>query len=253
MCRAAAASSGQASYHCSVVSHETETVRVNFGQPTPLFPLHTVTLFPHTVLPLHIFEPRYRQMVEHVLDRAGQIALAVIDADASPDGCGRPTLRPAVCIGQVIQHERLLDGRYNILLQGICRAQVLVEEPPDEDRLYRQALLQPIESNSTDAAALEDVRDRLRGLLTDAPLNRLSAAENVASCLSRPEAPTTAVLELVVVSIITNDDVRYRLLAEGDPLARAKIIDDELESLRALLNQAEKQLDPTSPKGVTWN
>jgi len=158
-----------------------------------------------------------------------------------------------VCLGQVIQHERLMDGRYNILLQGICRARILEELPPDEDRPYRQALLEPIETPPPDESDLDLVRDRLRELLVDEPLNQLSAAENVASCLARPEAPTAAVLELVGVSLITQDAVRYQLLEEGDPLIRAEIIEDELGTLRSLLMRAEKQLDPEAPKGVSWN
>ncbi len=236
------------------MAHESETVRVNFSKPTPIFPLSMVTLFPHAVLPLHIFETRYQQMVEDVLDRSGQIAMAVIEDETDDDIDDLyQRLRPAVCLGQVIQHERLMDGRYNILLQGICRARILEELPPDEDRPYRQALLEPIETPPPDESDLDLVRDRLRELLVDEPLNQLSAAENVASCLARPEAPTAAVLELVGVSLITQDAVRYQLLEEGDPLIRAEIIEDELGTLRSLLMRAEKQLDPEAPKGVSWN
>ena len=236
------------------VAHETETVRVNFGREIPLFPLASVTLLPHAVLPLHIFEPRYRQMVEHVIDGAGQIAMAVIEQDGWPVGsCATPRLRPAVCVGQIVQHERLVDGRFNILVQGICRAKIVREEPPDNSRLYRQAILRPIESTQSNDEELDAVRERLHFLLRESSLRQLAASENVAACLSRPEAPTAAILELVGVSLITNDDVRYRLLEEGNPNARAEIIEDELLGLRSLLSRAEKQLDPEAPKGVSWN
>lgn len=238
----------------SPVSHETETVRVNFGREIPLFPLASVTLMPHAVLPLHIFEPRYRQMVEHVIDGAGQIAMAVIDQDGWPSGaCATPRLRPAVCVGHIVQHERLLDGRFNILVQGICRARIVRDDPPQGDRLYRQAILRPIESTQCDEDELDAVRERLHFLLRESSLRRLAASENVAACLSRPEAPTAAILELVGVSLITNDEVRYRLLEEGNPNARAELIEDELLGLRSLLSRAEKQLDPDAPKGVSWN
>jgi len=227
---------------------------VNFGKPAPLFPLGSVSLLPHAVLPLHIFEPCCRQMVEHVLDGAGQIALAVVDQGVCPtDPCGDAPLKPAVCIGQIVQHERLIDGRYNILVQGVCRARIVREEPPEGDRLYRQAILRPIEHGETDADELDAVRDRLRFLLVESPLRSLTASENVAACLSRPEAPTAAILELVGVSLITEERVRYQLLAEGDIAARAEIIEDELDSLRALLARAERQRDPKTPKGVSWN
>ncbi len=236
------------------MAKETETVRVNFGKPIPIFPLGVVTLLPHAVLPLHVFEPRYRQMVEHVLDGNGQIAMAVIDQKATADAPDAPpVLKPAVCVGQIVQHERLIDGRYNLLVQGICRARIHREEPPDKGRLYRQGVLRPIEVFDADADELDAIRERLHFLLTESPLRNLAAAENVASCLSRPEAPTAAILELVGVSLITNEDVRYRLLEEGDPLARANLIEDDLLDLRSLLCRAEKQLDPAAPKGVHWN
>ena len=236
------------------VSHETETVRVNFGKPIPLFPLGAVTLLPHAVLPLHIFEPRYRQMIEHVLDGNGQIAMAVMDHDTTEDIPGAaPALKPAVCVGQIVQHERLIDGRYNILLQGVCRAKIHREDAPEGDRLYRQAALRPIEVFDADGEELDAIRERLHFLLTESPLRNLAASENVASCLSRPEAPTAAILELVGVSLITNETVRYELLEQGDPLARANLIEDELLDLRTLLSRAEKQLDPDAPKGVHWN
>ncbi|NNF42788.1 MAG: hypothetical protein HKN62_07035, partial [Phycisphaerales bacterium] len=55
-----------------------ETILVNFRRSIPLFPLPETVLLPHALLPLHIFEARYRQMVRSCLDCAGQIAIATI-------------------------------------------------------------------------------------------------------------------------------------------------------------------------------
>lgn len=236
-----------------VVSRETETVRVNFGKAMPIFPLGQVTLLPHAVLPLHIYEPRYRQMVERVLDGSGQMAMAVLDQDVWQPDCPAPAIKPAVCVGQIVQHERLMDGRYNILLQGVCRARVEREEPPAQGRLYRQAVLRPIDVSDFDPAELESERLRLRWMLTETPLAGLCAASKVAECLAQDDAPTAAVLELIGVTLLTDDGVRYRLLEEGDPTVRAALIEDELDRLRSLLARAERQLDPDAPKGVWWN
>jgi len=220
----------------------------------PLFPLAQVALLPHAVLPLHVYEPRYRQMIEHVLDGPGQIAMAVLDHDAWPtDPTGAPPLKPAVCIGQIVQHERLADGRYNVLLQGVCRARIDQEEPAGSTRLYRRAVLRPIENSEFNPDELDAERQRIRWLLTDTPLTRLCAAEKVAECLCQDDAPTIAVLELIGVTLLTDDRVRYSLLEEGDPTVRAALIEDELDHLRGLLARAEHQLDPDAPKGVMWN
>ena len=99
------------------MSEHTETIQVNFGKPMPIFALPGVVLLPHSVLPLHIFEDQYRQMVGDVLDGSGQIALAVPEEGASEDLYGRVALKPAVCVGQIAQHEQMHDGRYNMLLR----------------------------------------------------------------------------------------------------------------------------------------
>ena len=144
----------------SVVT-ERETISVNFGRPVPIFPLDGVVLLPQQVLPLHIFEERYVQMVGRVLDGSGQIALAVFEGeDWKKDYNGTPPIRPYVCLGQIAQHEPLPGDRYNILLQGVCRARVVDETPPDEDRLYREAMLEPvgIDPATVDGSELEPMR-----------------------------------------------------------------------------------------------
>lgn len=219
----------------------------------PLFPLPSVAILPHAILPLHIFELRYRQLVGEALNGSGQLALAVIDTDIEKEPGSPPALKPIVCVGQIVQHERLPDGRYNILLQGVCRARIFREEPAEGDRLYRRAILRPVESGEASEEDLDEVRLRLHHLLTESPLRRLASAENVAACLARVEAPTAAILELVGISILCDNEVRYQLLSEGDPVSRAEIIERELKILETLLSRAEKQFDPTTPKGVAWN
>lgn len=233
---------------------EAQTIRVNFGRPMPVFPLHGVVLLPHAVLPLHIFEPRYRQMVDHALDGAGQVAMGVFEGDQwRQEYHGMPPIRPMVCVGQIVQHERLPDGRYNILLQGVCRARITDELPPDADRMYRAAALRPTESKPADDTALPGVRERLRGLFSERPLKDLTAAQGISGVLQSTAAPTIAVLELISASIISDNELKYRLLAEPDAASRAELIEHELKALRSLLARAEKQLDPKAPKGVVWN
>jgi Lon protease-like protein len=230
---------------------------VNFGKPIPIFPLPSVPLLPHAVAPMHIFEDRYRQMVEHALDSSGQIAMAVFqDSDWKQEYHGRPPVRPCVCLGQIVQHERLPDGRYNILLQGVCRARIRKEFKPEQGVLYRRGLLAPIGSMQEDDEPppdLLDARHRLTDLLSEPPLDRLTASESVCSCLSDLDTPAIAVLELIGVSIITNDKTRYDLLCEGDIEQRVDIIEKELLTIRELLVRADPQIDPEAPKGTFNN
>jgi len=231
-------------------------VQVNFGKPFPVFPLDGVVLLPHALLRLFIFEPRYRQMVEHVLDTNGQIAMAVFDGKAWKDDYqGSPPIKPNVCVGQIVQHERLPDGNYRILLQGVCRARVVHEEPPppDDDRLYRSAVLEPVESGEADDDDLFMVRDGVLMRLGEEPLSELASVRAVERELQNREIPTEALLEVLTLSVLNDKTLQYRLLAEGDIYRRGEIVEHELTRLGRLLSAAAKQHDPEAPDGVTWN
>jgi Lon protease-like protein len=99
----------------------------------PLFPLPGAILFPRSQLPLHIFEPRYREMVRDALEGPGRIGM--IQPSATEDE-GAP-LYPVGCIGEIVGVEELEDGRYNIVLLGTSRFRLKAET--DLDTAYRIA------------------------------------------------------------------------------------------------------------------
>src|SRR5476649_1962218 len=100
-----------------------------------VFPLPSVVLFPHTVLPLHIFESRYRDLVRDALAQDKVMALAQLEPD--DEGlASQPRMRPMVCAGVIAWHEELEGGRYNIIVQGTTRARIIEELPPRA--LYRE-------------------------------------------------------------------------------------------------------------------
>ncbi len=214
-------------------------------------------MLPHAMAPMHIFERRYRQLMQQVLDGPGLLALAVLAEreDELVDAVGEPPVRPVVCLGRVAQHEQLADGRYNVLVQGVCRARIRREIPPEGDRLYRMALLQPLEASSApEEAEVRRLRRRLRRKLSQPPLTQLALAQGVCSYLESEEKPVEVALELMGMSIAQDAHRRYELLAEPDPRKRARIIEDELDDLRALLRKAAPQLGADdAPKGVVWN
>ena len=108
-----------------------------FSGVVRLFPLPNLVLFPHVLQPLHIFEPRYCDMLEDALADDRLIAMAVLEPGWENDYEGRPPLRPVACIGQIATHARLPDGRHNILLAGVARVR-LGQELAD-DKLCRAA------------------------------------------------------------------------------------------------------------------
>jgi Lon protease-like protein len=108
----------------------------------PIFPLAGAILFPRSQLPLHIFEPRYREMVRDALDGGGQIAM-IQPLSLEPD---TPGLYEVGCVGEIVGVEELEDGRYNIVLNGSSRFRLIAETALDTP--YRNAEI--------DVAALDD-------------------------------------------------------------------------------------------------
>src|SRR5256885_16113186 len=89
-----------------------------FSGMVRLFPLPNLVLYPHVMQPLHVFEERYREMLEDALAGAQLIAMAVLEPGWEPDYDSRPPVEQYACLGKAGAHHRLKDGRYNGLLPG---------------------------------------------------------------------------------------------------------------------------------------
>ena len=98
-----------------------------FSGIAPVFPLPNVVLFPHLSLPLHIFEDRYRQMVEDVLEGDRLLVLAQLKPGWETQYEGRPEIHEMVCLAKIVADERLPSGRYNLVVRGVHRAVVTAE------------------------------------------------------------------------------------------------------------------------------
>ncbi len=217
-----------------------QAVQIDFDQPIALFPLPSCVLLPHGAAPLHLFEPRYRQMMADVLHGARLVALALFAGDDWRKNYeGRPPLRPVVCIGYVTRHERTPDGRYLILLHGVCRA-VIDEELPAEGLPYRRALLDPLEANPdcTDQE-LAPTRTLLDQLLADPALHPLAGMAALQNCASS-DLPTEALVDLAGLALQLDTETRYQLLAQADPRQRALWLAQYLAQTRYTLALARR-------------
>ncbi len=136
----------------------------------PIFPLPTVVLFPNVFLPLHIFEPRYRQMFGDALAGDRMIGMVLLQPGHEADYDGAPPIYATGCSALITHAERLDDGRYNVVLRGIEKFHITAEEEPSAGRLYRSALIMPVDETvrATERDALRQERKRLEAIL--APL-----------------------------------------------------------------------------------
>ena len=96
----------------------------------PVFPLPNVVLFPSVFLPLHIFEPRYRRMVDDALSGDRIIGMVLLKPGWEGSYEGHPAIYEVGCAGLITHAERTEDGRYNLVLRGLeigrasCRERV---------------------------------------------------------------------------------------------------------------------------------
>lgn len=220
-----------------------------------------VVLYPQTMLPLHIFERRYRQMVEEALERHpvrdGQvgppIAMTMKVTTVSVDDCFAETrLRPVVCVGHIVHDEVFADGRHNILVHGTCRARIRSITESPQEQLYLKAMLERIECPGEDTPS-PVVRDALKRLIGGERLSRMHAADAVGSWVDQEEIPLETLLEKLSFTLIKDEEVRYQLLAESDCRVRARIIHGELERLDRLVAKGDRQNWRDWPRHLSWN
>jgi Lon protease-like protein len=133
----------------------------------PIFPLSNVVLFPRVRTPLHIFEPRYRQMTEAALAGEQRIVMAVIRPEFAGDASGDPPIFDVACLGVIAESQRFPDGRFNILLQGTERVRILAEDTRPAGQLYRSAEVRSLADPCPpeDAVQITTLRIRMSALV----------------------------------------------------------------------------------------
>ena len=134
----------------------------------PLFPLPNVVLFPNVFLPLHIFEPRYREMIADAAASDRMIGMVLLRPGWERDYEGRPPIYSIGCSGVLTHFEKLPDGRYNLVLRGLERFRILEE---DHALSYRRAAIEPLHEGllpHDDRAVIRRYREKLETMLAPA-------------------------------------------------------------------------------------
>lgn len=203
----------------------------DFSNVTRLFPLPKVVLFPHVVLPLHIFEPRYRQMTEDAL--AGDRLITIVQIKTPSDSEGwtePPPIEKVGCLGRIIRHQRLNDGRFNLLLLG--RKRVRLRSEPRTDKLYRVAevdLLDDIEPKQPEEPrriALVDLFRRVIG--------REHALDPDLSELLDARVPLGVLVDVMAHALSLPVDLKQALLNETSIEKRCAAILESLEQIERI-------------------
>ncbi len=197
----------------------------------PLFPLPEIALFPRQLLPLHIFEPRYCQMVADALASHRFIAVVMLRPGFERTYFTRHApIYDVAGVGRIVSWEALEEGRYNILLRGEARARILGEL---NAKPYRLARVAPLRSAHRPPKPL---RTALRQTLRQAICENIpdeTMRRQYLKLLKMP-LPLGDLADLLAGSLPLPPELRQALLAEKEDSARLSMILDHLRTIGAL-------------------
>ncbi|CAN5289660.1 LON peptidase substrate-binding domain-containing protein [soil metagenome] len=202
-------------------------ILANFTGIARLFPLPSLVLFPHVIQGLHIFEPRYREMLADTISDDMLMALVLLKPGWEQEYDGHPAIENVACLGRVGPWERLSDGRYNLKLRGLSRIRIVGEL--DSDTPYRIAEVEVMADEVTSELAQLKA---MRQLVADAVLPRF--AENSPTRLQvedlfHGETPVGPLTDMLSYALPLPLEMKQRLLAESDVSVRCEILADALK------------------------
>jgi len=203
----------------------------------PLFPIAGAILFPRAQLPLHIFEPRYREMVRDAVDGDGHIAVVQPQLVEVEDDKRQP-LFPVGCVGEIVGLEELDDGRFNIILNGSNRFRLLGEVKLDT----------PYRVGDLDVAAFDDREPPPLAMVERAEVERearrLGDALGLAVDWSAVSRLDDEMLVNAIAQVAPFDISAKQALLEAETLEiRADLLVQLMQFLR--LSQGGAELQPT--------
>jgi Lon protease-like protein len=196
----------------------------------PLFPLPTVVLFPGMLLPLHVFEPRYRALVGDVMATDRRLGMVLLRPGWGLTYEGNPPMYDVACSSEIVHSVPLNDGRYIIALRGLERVRIVDE---DYARPYRRANIEFIPDarmNDEDRQAVDALRQTLMGSVP---------GTSASADMGREEFIHTLAQELNLTPI-----EKQALLESPSLRARAQMLVELLE-----MKQAESRL----PGDAGWH
>jgi Lon protease-like protein len=199
----------------------------------PVFPLPRVVFFPGTALPLHLFEPRYTEMIEDCLDGGcTAMAVALLAPGWEDHYEANPAIHEIAGAGRIVAHQRQADGTHDVILHGLDR--VRLREMPNEGHAYRCARAEPLEDfgavSSSDVLAMMACATRVAAKVRE-------RQPDFVLQVSADLAPARAA-DVVADQLVVSPDERQRILETSDIRERVNLVTESVASLLAQLSEA---------------
>jgi len=195
-----------------------------FSGVARVFPLPNLVMFPHVMQALHIYEPRYRAMLEEAVEDDRLIALGVLAPGWEQHYEGRPPLRPTACLCRVATHQRTDEGTYNVLLLGVRRLRLSRELPPEKPfRLVEAEILDDVEPDGAPAGMAADLQRQLLAAFKRAMPKIPDAYEQLDQLLGS-QITLGMLADIVAYTIDLDLEWKMRLLAECDVFQRTQLL-----------------------------
>lgn len=197
----------------------------------PLFPLPLV-LLPYEILPLHIFEPRYRQMFKDIAFEQNLFGVSLFEPkDSSSE---KPEIGSIGCVAEVRETQTLEDGRSNILTMGLTRYQIIEYLQTSEP--YFVADVEFFEDEIEDEAVLKPLADKTFTLFERIAQAAYKLSNQRGELPKIPQAPPEQLSFLVAAAFNLDNELKYRFLKMRSTSLR-------LQKLIEILNQAVDKLE----------
>lgn len=201
----------------------------------PMFPLPNVVLFPHALLPLHIFEERYQALARDVLAGHHFLAISLLDSpdDESED---RPPVQRIAGVGEVVMAHELPDGRFNLVVRG--RARVRIDDELDSDRPYRIVSATELpDLPATDPGDLVDADQSLRALVGHLADAIPEGGELLRQVVVSQETPSELV-DVLAAALVVDPGLRQRLLETRDVMKRIERVSAEVVAMTSRIGSS---------------
>ncbi|MCP3977707.1 MAG: LON peptidase substrate-binding domain-containing protein [bacterium] len=185
----------------------------------PVFPLPNTVLFPNTVLPLHVFEPRYREMIADATAGDGNVAIALLRPGYEKDYEGSPSFFPVGTIGHIEELTRLPDGRFTFNLVGDRRVEMTEIV---SNRSYRLVQCTPLPENPLNEDEEPIQRAKFELMTSHAYLLREISPVHESAIVLDEEMPFEAAVNGCCANLPTEAETRQTLLGLDDLLTRQR-------------------------------